>query len=400
MVGRVTPPSSLFQARRDKTTQQLEQLSKAQDIQQRQAEAPLRNKLLDLQAQQYQQELELAPRREQRLQSQESRQQAAFQSDEKKRKLANFIEAAPIINAEARRIKQLPLEQRSEEIAKVAPALSQIGMDVSGFDPNDNSDASLDRVISQTESVIKKVGKRGELTATEKNFFRLEQLQKEADQGMRTQDSVDAFRNEVGLVTPKQEQEQEAALSRVKAEAKNKEERISNIRAELAENSRNAIRSSFSIREALRASSNATQGIPGAVKVQLGRLFPGIDTSDEAALDSALKDLAIQQLQNFKGPTTDFEFVQVQNVTGRLSDGRSANEARLASLDRAHWFMQEELNQFNEYVGQGGDPDKWKGFDFNKTISTSKGTYPVGDILKSAAAAHITMEEAIRRLNK
>lgn len=159
MVGRVTPPSSLFQARRDKTTQQLEQLSKAQDIQQRQAEAPLRNKLLDLQAQQYQQELELAPRREQRLQSQESRQQAAFQSDEKKRKLANFIEAAPIINAEARRIKQLPLEQRSEEIAKVAPALSQIGMDVSGFDPNDNSDASLDRVISQTESVIKRVNK-------------------------------------------------------------------------------------------------------------------------------------------------------------------------------------------------------------------------------------------------
>lgn len=338
-------------------------------------EAPLRNRLLDLQAQQLQME-----------------------------ELTAF---APVLRNEMFRISEFPLEQRQAAAEQSKSRLSQMGVSeglLANFDTTDLSDQTLNAATLAMNDFVKSSEKREETrdtrTKEEKNLALIDRVTREVGEGTRSQEELDALKAEMGYQTAEERAEAERTVTAAKKGEELRQKRISGIREELGERSRSAIRSSATVREALQAASKADQGITGALKLQLGRLFPGIDTSDEAALDSALKDLAVQQLQNFKGPTTDFEFVQVQNITGRLSDGRSANEARIASLDRAQWFMQQELAQFDRYIATGGDPDKWEGFNYDEEIQTSAGPITMRDLRDTAAANHITIDETLRRLNR
>lgn len=178
------------------------------------------------------------------------------------------------------------------------------------------------------------------------------------------------------------------------------EKRISDITVEMSERNRNAARSSRSISEAFKLSEKARQGLTGAVKLQLGRVFSGIDVADEAALSSAFNSLALDQLQKFKGPTTDFEFRVSQSIPGSLSRGKSANQATLNSLKRAEWFTQRESKQFQKFVKDGGNPDNFK-FDFQESVMNIKGQrITLQDIQDTAVKNHLTIEEVIKRLRK
>ncbi len=196
-------------------------------------------------------------------------------------------------------------------------------------------------------------------------------------------------------------QKSELAVQGVGAEERIKlrEKRASSIKAELSERNRNAARSARTTRKALNLAQTASQGLSGSTKLRLSRLVPGIDASNEAALDAALKELSLEQLQNFKGPTTDFEFGVTESISGAIGNSKSANIARIKSLDRATWFNQREQEQFTKHVGSGGDPDTFR-FNFGEPVRTKKGLFTLQDLQDTAVQNTLTIEETIKRLNR
>jgi hypothetical protein len=177
--------------------------------------------------------------------------------------------------------------------------------------------------------------------------------------------------------------------------------RTSALKTEFSVRRRLAARSTRKIKEAQKLSEKATQGLGGAGLVQLARAFPGIDVGNESALTGAFKSLALDELQKFTGPTTDFEFRVTEDIAGSLGDGASANNARLASLERANWFIGRESKQFNDHVKAGHDPDEFF-FDFNELVTPKSGgkSYSLQSLQDTAVANHISIDEVIKRLSK
>lgn len=177
--------------------------------------------------------------------------------------------------------------------------------------------------------------------------------------------------------------------------------RTSALKKEFSERNRNAARSKIKISEARKLVAVSRQGLGGVAKVNLARVFPGIDAGNESALVSAFKSLALDELQKFSGPTTDFEFTVTEDIAGSLGQGKSANTARLASLERAAWFAQRESKQFNEHVKAGHDPDQF-GFNFNELVTPKKGgpSYTLRDLQDTAVANHISIDEVTKRLSE
>jgi len=210
--------------------------------------------------------------------------------------------------------------------------------------------------------------------------------------------------------TPAQQTEREfkstEALSKLAiSETKAKETvkatvaRTSALKKEFSERRRLAARSTRKVKEAQKLAQKATQGLAGAGLVQLARVFPGIDVKDEGALSGAFKSLALDELQKFKGPTTDFEFAVTEDIAGSLGSSAGANIARLASLERANWFADRESQQFNDHIKAGHDPDEFF-FNFNELVTPKKGgkSYSLQSLQDTAVANHISIDEVIKRL--
>lgn len=175
--------------------------------------------------------------------------------------------------------------------------------------------------------------------------------------------------------------------------------RVSEVKKEQGIRKRQATRSQIKFNQALNFVDKADQGLSGAAKLQLARVFPSIDASNEAALGSSLKSLALDELQKFSGPTTDFEFGVTEDIAGSLGEGASANRARIKSLQRNNWFIIRESDQFNRYLKAGGDPDSFA-FDFNEKITTKKGPFSLQDIQDTASNGNLSIEETLKRLNQ
>jgi hypothetical protein len=170
----------------------------------------------------------------------------------------------------------------------------------------------------------------------------------------------------------------------------------------LAKTNQDAARNNIRLTEAMQLAQQADQGLTGFAKLQLSKL-PGmanIDIADGAALDSALKSIALDQLQKFKGPTTDFEFGVVQDISGDLLGSARANQARIASLQRASWFQREEFEQAKQFMNAGGDPNDFA-FNFEAPIQTKKfGSITLRDLQETAVAYNMGIEEALELMNK
>ncbi len=211
-------------------------------------------------------------------------------------------------------------------------------------------------------------------------------------------------------LTPQQKQEQAVkqrfAVEDIETKAVAKREtiklkarRTSEITKELSTRNRDAARNGVRLRRALLLAQKSEQGLTAEVKIGMSKIFPNIDVTDEASLDSALLQLSLDQLQNFKGPTTDFEFGVAASTVGSLGDSKTANIARIKSLDRARWFNQREFDQFKRHTKSGGDPDDFS-FNFGEPVKTKKGVFTLQDLQDSAVQNNLTIEEVIKRLNQ
>ena len=193
------------------------------------------------------------------------------------------------------------------------------------------------------------------------------------------------------------------ATTKSKEDVKATAGRKSNLIAEESVNRRAAKKSMVKLSQVAKLAEGATQGIVGQAKLLAGRFFPGIDVTDEAALSGAYKGLALDELSKFKGPTTDFEFRITEDIAGTLGDGASANKARTASLQRAAWFANRQADQFDKWIDDGHNPDRFS-FNMNEAVTFGKGdralTITLQDVQDSAVAAHVSIDEAMRRLRK
>jgi hypothetical protein len=215
------------------------------------------------------------------------------------------------------------------------------------------------------------------------------------------QERLDVIREarEQGLELKREQAQISVKAEAQKERAKLKERRISEITTEISTRNRDAARSERTVNKALTLAQQASQGLSGATKLRLSRLMPGIDAGDEAALDAATKELALEQLQAFKGPTTDFEFGVTQSIAGGIGQSKQANIARLKSLKRATWFNQREEEQFRKHTKTGGDPDSFR-FNFGEPIRTKKGVFTLQDLQDTAVQQAMTIDEVIKSLNK
>jgi len=227
------------------------------------------------------------------------------------------------------------------------------------------------------------------------------QVRNPSGQVVTGQDRLEALRTSAEFGLDMQQKKADIAVEQARgvAGANQREKRVSDVKTELSARNRNAGRASVRLNQALKVASTATQGIVGQSKLQLAKLFPDIDVGNEALLDQTLKQLAVDQLQNFKGPTTDFEFGIVESTTGSIGDPRTANVARLKSLQRANWFNKREFEQFNRHAESGGDPDTFA-FNFGEPVKTKKGVFTLQQIQDTAVSNNLSIEETLKRLNK
>jgi len=240
-------------------------------------------------------------------------------------------------------------------------------------------------------------------TASQKDFAAFQQLKDIANKTGLPQDITNAeeFGRQAGFVRPSLEDESKTAVKTAinKATGVASAGRASDIIKEMSERNRGAARSEVILRQALNLSQNASQGLTGSAKLKLSRLLPGIDSTDEAVLDATLKTLALDQLQKFKGPTTDFEYGVTESIAGSLGNSKESNIARVKSLDRARFFNEQEVKQFKKHMRAGGDPDSFR-FNFGEEVKTKKGVFTLQDIQDTAVQNNLTIEETIKRLNK
>jgi len=199
--------------------------------------------------------------------------------------------------------------------------------------------------------------------------------------------------------TPAQKRTRDAQAAAGTKRSSLQASRGSELRKEVSERNREAARSQVKLRRGLLLAQTASQGVSGELKLQLSRLLPGVDVEDEGALDATFKQLALDQLQMFKGPTTDFEYGVAQSIAGGIGQSKNANISRLKSLDRNAWFNRREYEQLNKHLGQGKNPDDFA-FNFNEGVRTKRGTYSLMDLQDTAVAENMTIDEVLKELNK
>ena len=357
------------------------------------------------------------------------------------------------MNQLATGLKGLPLDQRAAVVAQQMPLMTQMGFDPSQILSQDLSDTGLDQAITGTQMfVTPQGGAAGGQGGFQ--FGATQTVQKEDGSLVSITQVRDPNTGGVSVVeTPiqgqlvsgigetagaRQAREVETAVQKVTgtggAETTVLEEReevlrpgqvqtaeqltavdVSAAGQKQAESIRqqraSARKTQFSdqrqiaaaalprLTEAFKLAEVADQGLTGRGKLLLSRLpgMEGIDVTDSAALDSALTNLALAELQKFKGPTTDFEFGVTQNIVGSLIGSQAANLARIAALQRNNWFLGREAEQFNTWTDQGGDPDRFT-FNFEEVVNTGKGDYTLRQIQDTAVSNSMTIEQVLEAL--
>ena len=315
---------------------------------------------------------------------------------------------------------QIPLEQRAAALQSLVPQAQQAGIDVGSLDLSQPlTDDVLNNAIQSASTIIQTLqGGTGEPVATaglasaKTEIYEdgtiinalpdgTSQVINPSGQVVEGQARIDVLRaaKESGLAQLQAESDIAVEEARLKADATNRASRISTITSEMNERNRTAKRGEINLAQAAILVEQAAQGVEGVNKVRLARLFPGIDVSNEAALSQSLTNLALDELQKFSGPTTDFEFQKTEEIAGTLGDSQTANRAKIASLQRANWFNQREAKQFQEHAKSGGDPDTF-GFNFGEPVKTKKGVFTLRDIQDTAVANNISIDDALKRLNQ
>lgn len=153
----------------------------------------------------------------------------------------------------------------------------------------------------------------------------------------------------------------------------------------------------FNLQAAMKASKDANTGYWGGAKIFLSKVFPDmVDTTDEGQLDSALTGFALDNLQSFKGPTTDFEYRIAESITGKLTDAKTTIGGKLNLLDLATFLDEKQNDQRREFMrSKDADP-----IDFQFNGSQDYKGFTLNEISKVAIDNNLSIDQTIEFLKK
>jgi hypothetical protein len=311
-----------------------------------------------------------------------------------------FLEDNDLDSTHSRQFRRL-LETAPEEAFGIAQKNIQLGgmlniLDLSGGEGTDVAQKT-DIINGEIAAGIDDSGQTFAIEIATNKRLEGPEAQQKIQQAMQAERKSE-------LKAKKDALDAEVTATGQKERIKKREARVSELTAEINEGARNAAGRRPIVREALIVAQSATQGLQGVSKQALARIFPGIDVSNEAVLESNLLRLALEQLQAFKGPTTDFEFNKAQGIGGEIADPASANIARLKAVERAIWFAEEEKRQFDEFVKGDNDPEQFVFRMDVPAIVRGQGLTHDGkpvtlqDLQDTASAKHISIEQVIQGL--
>lgn len=209
-------------------------------------------------------------------------------------------------------------------------------------------------------------------------------------------DIPDAVQETPGQVAERQAKAELSKQQRLAFQTRGQE-----MKAEMGQQRRDAIQLASQSREAealLNKDTTITGGPAQVTRTLLG-LF-GVETeqgADAAVYNRQLKDMTLTGLARIKGPTTDFELGIVQSTIGDEWDAERANLALLKSIQRAAWFKDREMEQLQEWLAAGKDPDMFT-FDESRTIDVNGKPVSFSTIKFSAAQEHKSVDQYLKDL--
>ncbi len=154
------------------------------------------------------------------------------------------------------------------------------------------------------------------------------------------------------------------------------------IKNDILTSGRNADRDIIRLKRIKTALEFFETGKIAQAKKILGPYIPGIDPSDEQAMEALLQSAVFPVLANFKGPTTDFEFEKANETIARLGNTPRANALIVDSMIQFMNDKKDERNQFKKFVKGGGKPEN---FSFSPTSTPTVTTQQEFDALPSGS---------------
>lgn len=311
-------------------------------MQQAQQAFPIQQQLQQLKLQQAQQNLAMG-----------EQEQQATKLDMQRARLEQGISAAKTLGHLARGAKGLEGEGLSGYIETIRPLLSQVSPELANVQAEEITPELLDSLDIQGKALSRVGGNQVQQAQYVEGLGFVQQLKN----------------GEVQLkeLTPDQKQKVEDA-TRLNAELKADETRkttearegaktVQSFKTELNANafeSRRFLPKIDRIRKAIEA---VQTGKMAQAKKLLGPFIPGVDPSDEQALNTALNDLIFDQLARFTGALSEGERAFASETTTNMGFTTEANLLILDRLEQRAKDAIDEQAQFKEHLKQGGSVD-------------------------------------------
>lgn len=169
---------------------------------------------------------------------------------------------------------------------------------------------------------------------------------------------------------------------------------------DMTSNARIAAREKSRVRALSRALQKTKQGAYSQYLPELARIVPGLDATNEQVAQTQITNMAIDMLQKFKGPTTDFEFRKAEETQANLGNSPEANRMIIRNLDNAIKLVEMEKRQFDDYRRKGGQPGEFV-FNTDSVIVKSHpqhGDVTIGDVQQTAHHWGLSIDETIKIL--
>jgi len=178
------------------------------------------------------------------------------------------------------------------------------------------------------------------------------------------------------------------------------------VRDEVRSNARVASRQLGKVRSLQKVLKRAGSGSLKQFIPQLARVIPGFgelfDVEDRQAASAQINSFILDQMQAFKGSTSERELDFATQTVQQLGNTPESNAMIARNFENAIFLALQENKQFDDLVKEGGKPRDFV-FNFQKVILPNHPTFgdiTLDDIQTTAFENGISMEEAIKELRK
>lgn len=148
-----------------------------------------------------------------------------------------------------------------------------------------------------------------------------------------------------------------ASAAEKRATAKGLAKQRQDIKTTITENAQAASRSINKFKRIRQAIEDVGTGKISQAKRIFGSFIPGVDASNEQALNSAINDLVFEELSRFKGALSEGERAFAAETTANLGFTTEANKIILDRLIRRAEDAIKESKDFSRFTKRGGNPE-------------------------------------------